>query len=663
MKKLLFLMWAAVMVVACNSRQGSFMSEDLQVRVPVKGELAAAMPDTFHLTLGSPMYLFGEVDQQTVDVVVTLFDSASNFIGRFDGPARGPEIFYFRTEYPGDYVLEVAPFKEETGRYIMNLRVAESLAIDPRRQADQLLIPFTGDSVPGASVGVMRDGRLIFSRVCGMADLSYGVPFTVETPCNIGSVSKQFTAYAILMLEQQGKLSIDDDVRTYIPELPDLGKVVRLRNLLNHTNGYREVYNLLPMTGWTGEDQLRREDVIEMLQRQKQLEAPPGEVFSYCNSGYILLADIVERVTGEKFPDWMEENVFQPLGMSGTMIRSDPRTIIPGAAQGYSLDSTGYKIAGDLYASYGASAIYTTVEDLNRWLENFNIPHLGGPDLVTRLVTPDTLNNGDTMSYAKGIALGEFRGLKTYSHNGADIAHRAMLVYFPEIDAGVATLSNFAGFPATAIAYDLAELFFKDDLEPEKEEKATASGTDSVHVKVPERLLEAYAGRYRFEGIGLVATYSLEEGKLMAKAEGQPTLELIPSSDSVFTYKGVDANLTFHLDANGKVTGATHNQGGGSFHLVPVEPFEPGPKALSEFAGTYLCNELETIYTLVVEDSTLVVKIINTDDIKLHPMEEDAFTSEVFYLNELKFSRDPRGRVTGFEASNGRAKGIRFERI
>jgi len=656
-------MWAALMVAACTSRQGSYMSGDLQVQVPVEGELGVEVPDTFHLTLTSPMYLFGEVDQQSVDVVVTLFDSASNFIGRFDGPARGPEIFYFQTEYPGDYILEVAPFEKETGHYTLNLKVAEPLATDPRKQAVQLLTPFTGDDVPGASVGVMRDGKILYSKTCGMADLSYYVPFTEATPCNIGSVSKQFTAFAILLLEQQGKLSIDDDVRTYIPELPDLGQVVKLRNLLNHTNGYREVYNLMPMTGWTGEDQLRQEDVIEMLKRQKKLESPPGEVFSYCNSAFILLADIVERVTGEKFPGWMEENIFQPLRMTGTIIRIDPQTVVSGAAQGYTLDSAGYKIAGDLYASYGAGGIYTTVTDLNRWMTNFRDARLGGTDLVARLVTPDTLNNGDTMTYAKGISLGEFRGLKTYKHDGADIAHRAMLIYFPEIDAGVVALSNNADFPATAIAYELAELFFKDDLGPEKEEEATASGSDSVTVKVPERLLKAYAGSYRFEGIGMVATYSVEEGKLVAKAEGQPTLEMVPSSDSVFTYKGVDATLTFHLDAKGKVTGATHAQGGGAFHLIPVAPYDPGPEELEVFAGRYLCNELETIYDVVVKDSTLVVKILNTEDIKLHPMEEDSFTSKVFFLNEMKFVRDPRGKVTGFEASNGRAKGIRFERI
>jgi CubicO group peptidase (beta-lactamase class C family) len=507
----------------------------------------------------------------------------------------------------------------------------------------------------------MRDGKLIFSKAYGMADLTYGIPFSTTTPSNIGSVSKQFTAFAILLLEQQGKLSLDDDVRKHIPELPDLGEVVTLRNMVNHTNGFREVYNLMPMTGWKGEDQLRREDVIEVLKRQEELQASPGEEYNYNNSAFILLAEIVERTTGEKFPEWMKENVFEPMGMTSTAVRADPLTIIPGASQGYSMDSTGYRKAGDLYASYGAGGIYTTVADFNRWLSNLHDPVIGSSAVVTRLVTPDTLNNGDTMTYAKGIALGEFRGLKTWEHGGADIAHRATLLYFPEINAGVATLSNNASFPSGQIAYGLAEAFFKDQMEAEEEKKEEDAG-ESTEVTVPEDLLRAYAGEYRFIGIGIVAEYSLEEGVLFATVDEQPTLEMIPSSDSVFTYKGVEATLTFHVNAEGKVTGATHSQGGGQYQLVPVEPYNPGPEVLKAYEGRYFSRELETFYTLQLKDSTLVLKIRNTADIELSPMEEDSFSGDVFFITEMEFTRDAGGRVTGFDVSNGRTKGIRFDR-
>ena len=298
-----------------------------------------------------------------------------------------------------------------------------------------------------------------------MANLTHGIPYTTSTLSNIGSVSKQFTAFAILLLEQQGKLSLDDDVRKHIPELPDFGEVVTIRNMLNHTNGFREVYNLMPMTGWKGEDQLRREEIIEMLKRQEELQASPGEEFNYNNSAFIMLAEIVERITEQDYPEWMSENVFGPLGMQSTLVRTDPLTIVPGASQGYVVDPKGYKEGGDLAASYGAGGMYTTVEDFSKWFNNFHDPVVGGEEVVQRLITPDTLNKGDTMTYAHGIGVGEFRGLKNYSHGGADIAHRAMMVYFPEINAGVAAMSNHGGFPSSSIAFAVAEAFFGDDME------------------------------------------------------------------------------------------------------------------------------------------------------------------------------------------------------
>jgi CubicO group peptidase (beta-lactamase class C family) len=181
--------------------------------------------------------------------------------------------------------------------------------------------------------------------------------------------------------------------------------------MLNHTNGFREVYNLMPMTGWKGEDGLRREEVIELLKRQEELQAAPGEEYNYNNSAFILLAEIVERISGQSFQEFMQEQVFGPLEMTSSMVRSSPAEIVPEASQGYVRDSTGFREAGDLYASYGAGGIYTTVEDFSKWLGNFSKPVVGGLEVVDRLVMVDTLNNGDTMTYALGIGIGEFKGL------------------------------------------------------------------------------------------------------------------------------------------------------------------------------------------------------------------------------------------------------------
>ena len=663
MKNISFLTSAALLVAlfaaACTPADRFEYSGDLTVGVPVEGELEVKTPDTYTLSVNGRAYIYGVVDQVSVDVVVKLYDSLKTELGSFDGPGTGPEIFYFEAKAPGEYTLEVAPFKEKSGKYVVELKVVEPVATEPEKRADQLFTPFSGDAVPGAVAGVVRGGKLIFSNAYGMADLTNGIPFSTETPSNIGSVSKQFTAMAILQLERQGKLSLDDDVRTYIPELPDLGAVVTLRNMLEHTNGFREVYNLMPMTGWKGTDNLRREDVLEMLKRQEELQAAPGEEYNYNNSAFIMLATIVERISGQKFPEWMEEHVFGPLGMTSTVVRADPVTIIPGASRGYVVDSTGFKEAGDLYASYGAGGIYTTVGDFSKWLGNFGNPTLGDTALIRRLVTPDTLNSGDTLDYALGIALGEYRGLKEYNHGGADIAHRAMLVYFPEIDAGVAVLSNYEACPTGFLAYELANTFFRDDLEPEE---GADGAKDSTMLKVPDSLLEAYAGKYLITSMGFELEYKLRDGQLYISIEGQPEDKLVPQSDSVFIIPDADVSIEFNVDGQGKVSSVVLSQGGADYEMFPYEPFKPEPSELKAYEGRYFSPELDMIYTLEARDTTLLLKLRNTKDVELSAIEVDSYRGDVFFISQVDFQRDGAGKVTSFTVSNGRTKGVRFEK-
>ena len=652
----------ALLLAACTLQESSNYSGDLEIGALVEGKLAKETPDSFKMELDADTYIYGIVDQLSVDVVVTIYDSAENVIRKFDGPGVGPEVFSFEVQEGGNYILEVAPFEEESGEYTIQLKVVEAIATDPEKRIDQLFIPYSGDDVPGGVIGVMKDGKLIFSKAYGMANLTDGIPYTTGTLSNIGSVSKQFTAFAILLLEQQGELSLDDDVRIHIPELPEFDEVITIKNLLNHTNGLREVYNLMPMTGWKSEDGLRREEVIEILKRQKELQASPGEEYNYNNSAFIMLAEIVERKSGQKFPDWMAENVFGPLGMESTVVRADPSTIVPNSSQGYALEASGFKEAGDLAGSYGAGGIYTTAEDFNKWLNNFHDPVLGGEELITRMITPDTLNNGDTMTYALGIGVGEYKGLKRYAHGGADIAHRAMLTYFPEINAGVVTMSNNENFTGQ-ISNEAIDAFFSDELESEENDQENKNDTDSTEVIVPEKLLENYAGKYKISAFGMVLEFTLKDGVLIFSAEGQPDAKMIPKSNTLFAYTGVEATVEFTTDETGKVIQAVHSQGGNKFILEPIAPYDPTQEELKALEGKYLSKELETFYTLEVRDSTLLVLIKNTKEIKLSPLDKDSYKGDVFFISEIKFIRDESGVVDGFTVSNGRTKGILFERF
>ena len=652
-----FYLLILVVVISCENKQSVNYSGDLKIGVEQSDSLSQKEVKSYTLKLDSGTYLYGYVNQISVDVIVELKDDQKENVASFNGSATGLENFSFEIDKSGTYTLEIKAFEEQSGSYKVILMDVEPIASDPEKRVDQLMT-FYSDDNPGASIGVLKNGKLIFSKAYGKANLTHNLDFQLDMPTNIGSVSKQFTGMAILLLEKQGKLSLDDDVRKHIPELPDLGEVVKIRNILDHTNGWREVYNLMPITGWNGEDKLLREEVLRILQRQTELQAAPGEVFNYNNSAFIMAADIVERVSGSDFPTFVKENIFQPLGMNDSYVRRDPTTIIPRGTQGYSNGEFGYVESGDLYAAYGAGAIYTTPADLSKWLNNFENATIGGPDVVEKLITPGILNNEDTMSYALGIGVGEYKGLQQYHHRGADIAHRATLVYFPEIRSGVIALSNNASF-STNIAYRIADVFFKDNLKAVDEENEENNNDE---IALTDEILKKYVGKYTAKAIGLIIEYKLEDGKLVAYPTGQSSLPLKPSSKNSFDYVGIEASVQFNIDDKGEYDSATYTQDGSDLELSKLSPFNPSLETLAEYTGTYFSEELETFYTIALEDSTLTALHRNMENIKLTPADDDNFSGSVFFMDEVAFQRNNEGTIDAFTVSNGRTKGVLFKR-
>lgn len=263
------------------------------------------------------------------------------------------------------------------------------------QQVDEWIKPYNNDSTPGGVILVMRDGKILFQKAFGMANLQHNIPFTTTTLTNIGSTSKQFTAFAIALLQKQGLLDVSDDIHKYFPELPDLGSTVTLAHLISHTSGYREVFNTLLMAGLNISDQISRSEVIPIIQRQTQLQNIPGEVWNYNNTGYILLAMVVEKITGTPFDKWLKENILDVLDMQNTLVRMDSRQVIGNSAQGYGNEEEGnFKEYTDLYVSTGAGGIYTTAGDLAKWIANYLNPTLGDKILVDLMTTPYTLNSG-----------------------------------------------------------------------------------------------------------------------------------------------------------------------------------------------------------------------------------------------------------------------------
>ena len=527
---------------------------------------------------------------------------------------------------------------------------------------EKLIKDFDKKDTPGGAIMVMRDGKVFYSKAFGMANLTHNIPFEIHTPNNIGSTSKQFTAFAIALLEQRGLLSVNDDVRKHIPELPDMGDTMRLRHLISHTSGYREYFNTLLMAGRQFTDLIRDEEIFLILENQPSLQNKPGESYNYNNTGYFLLARVVEKVTGEDFPEWMKENVFLPLGMENTVVRKNPGQVIPGNAQGYFKreDEVFYETL-DLWASMGAGGMYSTVIDLAKWIGNFFDPEPGKSNLMQKMQTPFLLNNGDTMSYAWGLLVGELNGLKMVEHGGADIAHRSMLMMFPEVHGAVITQSNNAQFPGS-IAYKIAEIFFADVMDIEEDEKPKSDEEEEFLFDVEK--FDELAGRYELEAApGFIMEFRRDGEKLLTQATGQPEIEIFASSDTTFYLKVVEASVTFHRNEEGVVDHITlHQMGDHRANRIFEPAWKPSDEDIRQFVGRYFSFELEAFYSIQLNDEgKLELHHRRHNPLALKAEAEDEFSAG-FPLPNIKFIRNTEGEVTGFEASSGRVTGIVFEK-
>lgn len=578
-------------LLVCALIPGALAAQDdttaraIRAGAVVADTLPAGATHAFTVTAGAGQFVYGTVDQRAVNVRVTVRDPAGAVVRRFNSAARGEERFNFDTEAAGEYRIELDMPADSAGAYAVKLLRVEPIASDPAARVDQLMAAYSGE-VPGAVVGVVRGGKLVFARGYGMANIAYDVPFTAETPTNIGSTSKQFTAFAIMLLKEQGKLSLDDDVREYIPELPDLGKTVTLRNLMTHTSGYREFVNTLALTGRRvlEADYIDRAEIISVVQRQPELQNDPGAEFNYNNTAFALLSMVVERVTDTPFKDWMRDNVFLPLGMKSTVVRATPNQIVEHRAQGYlPAPAGGFQETSDLGGSTGAGGIYTTVGDLARWVDNLQTGRLGGKAVVDAMTTPNVLTTGDTTQYGFGLFIDEFRGLRRVHHGGSDIAHRSTFMTFPEERAAVFVLSNNSTFSG-GIPMEVAETFLGDALEAEPVRPATAAAAAQNGAR--------------------------------------------PVSDD-----------------------------------EQEEKWKPSAAELEAYAGVYLSKELETFYTLEVEDGKLVITQRRFDDVVLTPGAKPDTFSGGFPVADARFERGANGSITTLLVGNGRARGIRFERV
>ena len=509
---------------------------------------------------------------------------------------------------------------------------------------------------PGAALAVVKGNKVVYKQGYGSANLEYDIPITPKTVFHVASVSKQFTAFAIAILADSGQLSLDDDIRLHLPFVPDFGKTITIRHLVHHISGLRDQWELLAMAGWRLDDVITKNHILKMVGRQQDLNFDPGEEYLYCNTGFTLLAEIVERSTEKTFPDWTRENIFIPLGMNDTHFHFDHEKIVKNRAYSYSPQGKGYRKRILSFANVGATSLFTTVEDLAKWVQNFDSHIIAREAVYAQMHERGRLKNGETIDYAFGLSLGQYRGLKTVGHSGSDAGFRSYVVRFPEEGLAVIVLSNLSSVNTSRLATQVADIYLakKFKAPPPKKKK-----TERPSIELDPKILQSYEGLYQIRPDS-VLTLKLIDGKLTVQGTRGRRYDLSAESERLFFRQDADYELFFNINNVGDITSITIKDNGRELEGKKIEPVILYPEQMAEYTGEYYSSELDTFYRILFENDRLVVKHRKYDDIPLSVITPDYYSGTEWFFRTVHFTRKKDNTINGFLVTGGRVRSLRF---
>ncbi|MFC2164985.1 serine hydrolase domain-containing protein [Acidobacteriota bacterium] len=520
------------------------------------------------------------------------------------------------------------------------------------KKVDKLFAKWSSTISPGAALAIIQDGKIIYTRGYGMANLEQNIPITSKTVFRIGSTSKQFTAACIAILSLQGKISLDDDIRKYVPEIPKYEKTITVRHLVHHTSGLRDYLVLAMLSGLTDDNFYSTDDTVAQLSRQKGWNFPPGEEHLYCNSGYFLMGEIVKRVSGKSLNDFAQEHIFKPLGMHNTHFHDDYTMIVKNRADGHAHAKGGFKINNTTLNHVGDGGIFTTVEDLYLWDQAFYNNKLG-KELMDLMHQTGVLNNGEKLEYAFGLMVSEHKGLKLVAHGGAFVGFRADMIRFPEEKFSVICLANLGSIDPSKLCKQVADIYLTDKFT--EKGPAVKPAEEITPVTLTKEDLDNKTGTYYAEKSSLVARVSVKKNQLRMTAMGF-TVNLIPLSKTKFISKDAPVNVTIVFSpASGEVKEAhVAIEGYMETDLKKAPKMAPmTTEELETYAGSYYNEELPATYKLVVDKDKLFFKHRNAPKSPLKIIDKDRFT---WQMGTLQFTRGKDQQITGFSLDAGRVR-------
>lgn len=586
MTRSVFLLFALLSVVCRAGAEASVLRFD----EPVSRTIRHDMEHQYQLDVDVERHVGIELVQQGVNLGITVYAPdgrpvAQEDIQRF---VYATERLSFHAAEPGRYRIRLTPlpgYQLETGldnnpfiwdgerrvayetvsmegRYRLEVRELSG-GTDQWARIDRLFRPYTLSRSAGVSVGIVQGGQVLFSRGYGFANLEYDIPVSPHTAFHVASVSKQFAAYALTALHDAGKLSLDDEIHQYLPELR-VKEQITIRQLLNHTSGIRDQWLLAALAGWRMDDVLTQKQLLRLIFRQETLNFAPGESYHYSNSNYTLAAEIVERVTGKTLRQWTTEEVFEPLGMVHTFFYDDHEELVPYRAYSYDDRSGTVKKSVLSFATVGATSLFTTTHDFVKWMANFKQQYVGNARIFELMTTPGRLNDGTVLRYGLGVGVGQYKGIPIVDHSGVDAGYRSYMLYFPRQDLGIVILSNLASCNAVNLGQRVADILLelpesaKDEFIPGNAKRPYAEVQYTPAVSLGD-----YAGEYYSDELQTMYQVSEIGSTLYLCHKRFEDVRLLPAAQDRFkgTYWVFD-QIEFIRDTTGRVIALQVTNGG-----------------------------------------------------------------------------------------------------
>ena len=524
-------------------------------------------------------------------------------------------------------------------------------------EVDALFEEYNNSKSPGIAISVNKDGENIYQKGYGMANLEYGIPITTKTKFHLASLSKQFTAFLILQLEDEGMLSLKDDVRKYIPELPDYGHTITIDHLLTHSSGLRDQWRLLELAGWRLDDVIKTEQIFKLIIQQEELNFVPGEKHRYSNSGYTLLAMIVEKITETSFADHAKKIIFDPLEMHDSFFYDDHEGIIENRAYSYKKMNDDLKKSNLNYGTVGPTSLFSTIEDMNKWAFNFKSLTIGNKGIFK------SMDQQVGSEYARGQFVTNYKGFKMICHSGSDAGYRLYFARFPKLGYEFSLFANASYISAYDEILQLIDIYLQDEL-PKKDDEINWDEPfkykDNLFITLSNDDLKAFEGSYYdkerkdFWNVSLVNDTLHCYGKLL-----EDTVKLNPVGPKNFKVTGTPFDVSINFKENDYEEPILEFR-------IPDYAWLWNEKKMSvnkaDYVGSYYNKELDVQYDLIERENELYLTHQKLDDIKIAPINNSYFMSENRNFSDIRFDRNDSGEIQTFSVKTEGIESMTFSK-